>query len=445
MHDYFSFGHTFTDYPWQHHDPQARAGVPEADRFTHSWKYLILLSLSKILLNQDQGVPFDDSSLQASARLEKFVVDSYGSRDPDLTQLFTPSKKLRLKPHFELDWKVLKFGVSPESVPMDELPTIVQDVNQNLLRYVLACLHPDHQYFVCFDQLDLGFDPNKPDYSNRLIGLLLAARDINLAIRAEKSKALVVIFLRHDIYDELHFEDKNKITENFASTIEWDAPPRTDKTLRALMEKRFEAVLGENESEKISWEGVFDEAKQMPGHQTKYSHILDRTYRRPRDIIRFCNAVLKQYKARDTPGNGRFENIDINRARPEYSEYLLNELDDEIHKHLPHYKQYLDIIRAVGLWQFGLQDFEAAWATQLISPQLDAKTALKELFEFSVIGFYRAGGKGYGGSEYVFRYKEPRTAFDQSAARFRVHPGLSDVLGLKRFEKGEGDEADVGE
>src|ERR1700730_8799598 len=96
-HDYFSFGHTFTDYPWQHHDFQARAGVPEADRFTHSWN-LILLSLSKILLNQDQGVPFDDPSLQASARLERFVIDSYGTRDPDLTQLITPSTQLRLQP-----------------------------------------------------------------------------------------------------------------------------------------------------------------------------------------------------------------------------------------------------------------------------------------------------------------------------------------------------------
>jgi hypothetical protein len=441
-HDYFSFGHTFTDYPWQHHDLQARVGVPEADRFTHSWKYLILLSLSKILLNQDQAVPFDEPSLQASARLERFVVDTYGSRDPDLTQLFTPSKKLRLKPHFELDWKVLKVGISPESVPMGELPTIVQDVNQNLLRYVMACLHPDHEYFVCFDQLDLGFDPNKPEYSNRLIGLLLAARDINLAARNEKRKASVVIFLRHDIYDELHFEDKNKITENFSSTIEWDAPPRTDKTLRVLMEKRFEAVLAADGSERISWDMVFDETKQMPGHQTKYSHILDRTYRRPRDVIRFCNAVLKQYKLRAKVDDLHFENIDINKARPEYSDYLLNELDDEIHKHLPHYKQYLDIIRTVGLWQFGLQDFESAWATQLISAQLDAKSALKELFEFSVIGFYRAGGKGYGGSEYVFRYKEPRTAFDQGAARFRVHPGLSDVLGLKRFEKTDSEDGE---
>jgi hypothetical protein len=117
--------------------------------------------------------------------------------------------------------------------------------------------------------LDLGFDPNKPDYSNRLIGLLLAARDINISARSMGKKALVAIFLREDIYDQLHFEDKNKITENFSSTIEWDAPPRAEKTLRVLMEKRFEAVLGQNGQEEVAWHSVFDETKQMPGASDK--------------------------------------------------------------------------------------------------------------------------------------------------------------------------------
>lgn len=44
----FSFGHTFSDYPWHYHDKQARVGIPDYDKYTHSWKYLILLTLSKI-------------------------------------------------------------------------------------------------------------------------------------------------------------------------------------------------------------------------------------------------------------------------------------------------------------------------------------------------------------------------------------------------------------
>ena len=55
-HDYFCFGHTFSDYPWHHHDLQARIGIPDFDKFTHSWKYLVLLTASRIILNFDQSL-----------------------------------------------------------------------------------------------------------------------------------------------------------------------------------------------------------------------------------------------------------------------------------------------------------------------------------------------------------------------------------------------------
>lgn len=36
QHNIFTFGHTFTDYPWHHHDKQEAIGVPEEERFVHS-------------------------------------------------------------------------------------------------------------------------------------------------------------------------------------------------------------------------------------------------------------------------------------------------------------------------------------------------------------------------------------------------------------------------
>jgi hypothetical protein len=83
----FGYGHTFDDYPWHYHDLQAEAGVPEERRYIHSWRYLILMGLAKVLLNVDQSQPWDEAAFEALGDLESFVVDSYGSRDPDLTQL----------------------------------------------------------------------------------------------------------------------------------------------------------------------------------------------------------------------------------------------------------------------------------------------------------------------------------------------------------------------
>jgi hypothetical protein len=431
--DFFCFGHTFSDYPWHHHDLQARIGIPDFDKFTHSWKYLLLMTLSKIILNYDQSLPLDDLSMDYMTRIEKFVIDSYGTRDPDVTQIFTPTKHLKIKPNFQVDFKLLKAGISPEQVPMPELPKIVQELNNNLLTYIMECLNPAHQYYVLFDQLDLGFDPNSPEYSNRLIGLLLACRDLNLTAKTLGKKFFAAVFLRDDIYDMLQFEDKNKITENFVSLIEWDTL-RTDKSLKHLMERRFSALLGDS-GQKIEWEHVFDESKEMPGHQTKYQHILDRTYLRPRDIIKFCNSILGKYKVRvrQNDDNSPVQNIDIHNARVEYSIYFNNELDDEIHKHIPNYKDYLEVLRRIGSWQFTPEDFENAYTSTLSNPEKPLAEALHDLYAFSIVGFYRPGGRGFGGSEYVFKYKEPQTRFDSSSVRFRVHPGLIEVLGLKRL------------
>lgn len=435
-HDFFAYGHTFSDYPWHYHERQARVGIPDFDKYTHSWKYLILISAAKIALNQDHSLPVDGSTIEDMVRLESFIVDTYGSRDPDLTQVFSPTKLLKLKPHFELDWKILKAGISPEAVPVLELPTIVQEVNAAFTRTVLRCLNPGHSYYLAFDQLDLGFDRTSPEYTNRLIGLLLASRDINLAARAAGVKLFVVVFLRDDIYDCLHFEDKNKMTENFVSTIEWDTP-RTQKSLKALMERRFNIVLSDGNEKAIPWAAVFNEEREMPGHQTKYEHMRDRTYLRPRDMIKFANCALAKFKER--PRNSaepdhaeKLDNVDVHNARIEYSEYFLREIDDEVHKHLPDYEKHLNVLRAIGKWQFEKAEFEEVFIAQYPSAPLTPSEALEKLFDFSFVGFYRAGGRGFGGSEYAFKYREPRIRFDQTSSRYRIHPGLIEVMGLKR-------------
>jgi hypothetical protein len=435
--DFFAYGHTFSEYPWHHHERQARVGIPDFDKYTHSWKYLILMSAAKIALNQDQSLPCTPDAMEELLRLEAFVTDTY-SRDPDLSQVFSPTKQLKLKPHFELDWKILKAGISPESVPITELPVIVQEVNAAFTRALLRCLNPTHSYYIAFDQLDLGFDSSSTEYANRLIGLLLASRDINLATRENGLRLFVVIFLRDDIYDCLHFEDKNKMTENFVSLIEWDTP-RTKKTLKGLMERRFAILLSDKDSHVPTWEDVFNESREMPGHQTKYDHMRDRTYLRPRDFIKFTNCALGCYKERaagvvecQDEDRNKIDNVDVHHARIEFSEYFLREKDDEVHKHLPRYDQDLDILRALGKWHFERSEFEATLQTQQPTAGVSAAEVLERLYEFSFIGFYRAGGRGFGGSEYMFKYREPRTRFDPTSTRFRIHPGLIEVMGLKR-------------
>jgi hypothetical protein len=62
-----------------------------------------------------------------------------------------------LKPTLGLNWSFGKAEIRPEQVPMDYLPVVVQDVNNRLMRAVISSANPEIIYFICFDELDLGF------------------------------------------------------------------------------------------------------------------------------------------------------------------------------------------------------------------------------------------------------------------------------------------------
>jgi len=422
--DVLAYGHSFDDYPWPYHDLQAQTGVPEERRYIHSWKYLILIGLAKLLLNSDQSQPWNEPAFESLQSLEDFVVDSYGSRDPDVRQLFSPEKELRFKGVFRLPFLEL----TGERLRIRELPVHVQDVNAAVQEHVLRSLNPDNTYYVCFDQLDLGFSLTDPKYSQRLIGLILAARDLNLAAQHQSKQLNVVVFLRDDIYQDLQFEDKNKVTENHSTIVRWQVEAGA-LTLKRLMESRFsEALTGAQAP--VAWEDVFDEQKQMPSRQSKYRHICDRTFLRPRDMIRFCNEVLDVYKA-SPQTDERFDNSCIHGAREGYSDYLLNELDDEIAKHVPAYKDYLEVVKEIGSVQFSAETFADAWNRRAELASVSPISALNDLFEFSVVGYLKPGGRG-GGSEYVWRYLDSRARFNPTADTYRVHPGFKEAFDLTR-------------
>src|SRR5439155_12412415 len=118
-------------------------------------------------------------------------------------------------------------------------------------------------------------------------------------------------------------------------------------------------------------------------------------------------------------------------------DYLLRELDDEIHKHLPDYEDYLELVKSIGALQFKRSEFEEACRRRPeLLHGLQPEVVLSELFRFSVLGYQRAGGAG-GGSEYVWAHLDSRARFDEVASNFRVHPGFMEAFGLKKFRRAD--------
>jgi len=424
QHTIFSNGYNLQAYPWHYHELQARMGVPENEKYIQSWMYLLLIASSRILVNDDQSVPFDKESKMGQKILQEFLIDTYGTTDPDIINLFSPRKKLKFSA-LKATFKGVDLPI-PSEIEMNHLPTVIQDVNKTLLRWVLQCTHPDHKYYICFDELDIGFEA-KEEYYSQIIGLLKAARTFNLEAKAQNKQIEICIFLRDDIYDVLKFEDKRKFTSNCVARIEWDTE-RTKSTLKQLMEKRFTTVLAEK-GETIYWEDLFD-GKSINGKYSKYNYIAEMTCLRPRDIIDYCNIILEYYKERAEKGvNNKFENSDIVAARVTYSTNLLDEFDDEIHKHIPLYEDYLEIIKKLGKSKFDYGEFVEVFNKHSKELDVDAETCLSKLYNFSILGNYIVGGNK-GGSQKKFKYKSAKNKLDIELPII-VHSGLVPRLALK--------------
>jgi hypothetical protein len=187
----------------------------------------------------------------------------------------------------------------------------------------------------------------------------------------------------------------------------------------------FQAKLSSN----ASWGNISEEGL-MRGSQSKWNHILARTFLRPRDVIRFLNAALDRAKERGGELPLIFANEDIVGSREDYSSYLKQELDDEIRSHWAHWDDALQACSAISTITFEREDFEREYA-QRKSPKNDvtAAEALALLYRFSVIGYAR--GSGYGGSSWAFQYTDPDAGWDNVANRFKVHLGLKEYAKLR--------------
>jgi hypothetical protein len=154
-------------------------------------------------------------------------------------------------------------------------------------------------------------------------------------------------------------------------------------------------------------------------------------------MIKFCNETLAAFK-NDRNRHDKFENKHILTAHVVDSDYLYRELEDEIYKHVPRYAEYIEILNNLESLYFTKEDFvEAREKCKALLDEKDKyEHVMRQLFDFSVIGYYIAGGRE-GGADYVWKYKDQRSKLNDNATQFRVHPGFKEVLGLKKFSRSE--------
>ena len=406
-------------YPWNLHAQRIDRGASDIEAYVSSWRFLLISQLASLVLAK---VGDGEDSAEARA-IREFFRENYGGPNVELSQLLRPQRLRLSKLSFEPTVLGNKLGgVALERNPTDlglglELNALTDALFSGTM--TVCSRHKLPPLLLHFDELDQGLSSLDEARSRMLIGLVLASRALRREVQGTNAAVNAIVYLRSDLWDDLEFSDKNKISQTAALHLTWDS----DSLLR-LVNARLQARL----SPASSWDNVAA-ADLMRGSQTKWNHLLTRTFLRPRDVIRFLNAALERAKQRvDEPLI--FSNEDIVAAREPYSRYLKDELDDEILPHWHGWEEALQACSAIATITFERDQFKTEYdSRRSASNQVSADSALEFLYRFSVIGYERRSG--YGGSSWAFQYTDPEAGWDNSATRFKVHLGLKEYARLR--------------
>lgn len=435
---YNAVGLTFGDYPWAVHYKYAREGTDRHERFTAAWEFLALLEIAKSVLAdpEHRTRKYSKSAREALDGVESFLKSNYGTVQFDFKKTF-PTGSFNLQA-FKVQPTIFGNSVGGADITRSgSLGETVARLNEWLRNALVEAGTETPEAMVLFDELDAGFDPAANDYVDRVIGLLLAVRRLAKFMRDAALEHKVIAFLRSDVYDSLHFGDKNKMTDANVSTLFWNddlGPPYHDTSLKQLLDHRVRVQLGLPASEPDPWTKAFD-PQLTKGTQHKFHHMTFRGHRRPRDLIKFANEALLAAKHRIAHGDDRLLiiNEDINQARRPYSQYLIKELDDEIAPVVPNWQDYLELLRRIGVTRWTREALSQA--LEALGPSLGLAKTLDEIlamfYRYSIVGFQRIGRGGTGAGYYEhFRYMDESIRFDAKSPSFLVHRGLREALEL---------------
>lgn len=427
---------SFRQYPWAAHYQYASNDVTSAERFVESWIFLILVESFDLMVHESMvGMP--RPAQKALGEVRDFLTQNYGDKRLDFRRAL-PEGGLRLDAiDVGGDLSGPSGSASFRRAPSAKagFGATLGRVNEWLMQKLKKIGDAAPETFVLLDELDLGFDPDDALYEARIVGLLIAARRLSADLRDAEVPIRPVVFLRSDIFDRLHFGDKNKILNANVVELKWhDRLDHDGASLKHLIDWRIKEELGLDDVG-AAWERAFD-SQLTRGTQHKFQHITFRTFLRPRDLIQFCNLALDEFRRRreaegDAAGD-LITNADIKAARASYSEYFRLELDDEISEALPRWQSALEVLKNIGSARFDRDEFEKGYAAAKRKGEiaLSIDEILPFMYDYSIVGFEKTRATG-SGVVHHFRYQGESVRFDPEAKSFLVHRGLKETLDLR--------------
>jgi hypothetical protein len=255
---------------------------------------------------------------------------------------------------------------------------VVNQVQIQELSYVLELLDtiledPKKRYYIVIDRLDENWVEEGLRYL-LIRALIETVRDFNKVRHAK-----IVIALRHDLIDRVirlsrgpGFQEEKY--ESLYLDLHW-----TREQLTQILDKRIDRMVRQSYTgQPVTHKDLLP---KNVNKQPAIDYILDRTLMRPRDVIVFFNACIRQ--ARDNPV---ITSSMLKEAEGEYSRQRLRSLGDEWIADYPDLLAFIDVLKNKPA-RFSVQDITDEQCLNLAILVLDSgeevtgelKEALREI------------------------------------------------------------------
>jgi len=401
-HNWFCEDVSLKDFPVNDFRELGDSKYRDKSKFVEAWKFVICMALVS-LLKKDMSCEQQEAML----RLNDFVERNFPGNDIGVTHCITTLTENKLK----VALKYLEYnGGKSESVTTN---VHFSKATKKLLDDI-KCIRTDSVYYLFFDELDEGY--NAKDTSLRLIllALLRAIEVLSLELGSSTISFRPLLMLRADIYNRLHDNDLNKL-DDYIVRLDWSEFSGSQCKLIDIANARIVASLGSN----INWTDVVsDKDRELPRKvETVWKYIINRTYERPRDVIKF----LKYCKQECNTGILKFRDVKL--AENRYSSWLFNELKDEMCAHLPCYVEAVMSLSTLGRTIFDYSQCTDALLDDIVVSKycednaISADEIVKLLFDFSVIGTVDTSDR------WIFKYKDNDLPF-KKGTKLMLHYGL---------------------
>lgn len=404
------------------------------------WQWIILIHFANVILENDKyncSIPFTKKR-----KLKNFIKKRY----PNPESIFESSSYSDTVTNAIKGKKVKKdkYELSGEK-SMSRSSTYEKREYYENLKYlkklVKSILSKNMNIIIVYDDLD-SIEANvhlDAFYINLLSGLLKSAKSLNLELQNNNSnlgiRSKVIVLIRDDIVCHMQDYDTNlnKVSSHFVD-LDWldktkDDEPSQHPLMNLILHKIKKSV---PEYSKLTNKKLY-ELLFPPKIRNKEAiyYLLDNSFGRPRDIIKFLNIVIESNSSSTS-----FSSKHFREGMKDYSNWFYDELRNEIsiHHNAEFLRESLDLVKNIRKINFNIDDVKETYEKN--KPNYthidDYNEAIKHMYKLGVIGNSWDSNNGVGEKKfkYSWGYRKGADSEPDFSKTFVVHGALRSKFSL---------------